>query len=280
MPSGQSLSSGNALRLMRKLAALAARKGISKMSVFITGASSGIGEACARAFAAAGRDLVLAARREEKLTALAHELTSKHRIQVDTFKLDVRSKKAVKELVEGNARIFGGVSVLINNAGMARGLDALQDGNPDDWDQMIDTNFKGLLYVTRAILPQFVAKGEGHIVNIGSVAGYWTYPRGNVYCATKYAVRALTESMRLDLHGTGVRVTEVSPGLVETDFSRVRFSGDEARAKSVYSDTKPLTPSDVAESVLWCVQRPKHVNVQELVIYPTVQASVGLIKRE
>jgi 3-hydroxy acid dehydrogenase/malonic semialdehyde reductase len=249
------------------------------MSVFITGASSGIGEACARAFAAAGYDLVLAARREDRLARLAQELMQKHRIQVDLFKLDVRSQKAVRTLVEGNPRVFGAVEILINNAGLAKGRDPIQTENPDDWDMMIDTNIKGLLYVTRALLPGFIARGNGHVVNLGSVAGHWTYPSGAVYSATKFAVRALNEAMRLDLNGTGVRVTAVSPGMVETEFSLVRFNGDEAKSKAVYEGAQALSPADVAETVLWCVQRPKHVNVQELVIFPTSQASVNLHKR-
>lgn len=249
------------------------------MSVFITGASSGIGEACARAFARAKFDLVLTARREDKLHALAEELTSQYRVQVDTFKLDVRSQKAVSQLVESSPRVFGGVSVLINNAGLAKGIDALQDGKPEDWDSMIDTNLKGLLYVTRALLPGMIQRKEGHIVNIGSVAGQWIYPKGNVYCATKAAVRALTQGLRMDLHGTGLRVSEISPGLVETDFSRVRL-GDEAKAKAVYEGIDCLTAADIAETVLWCVQRPKRVDIQEVVIFPTAQSAVGMIHKK
>lgn len=249
------------------------------MAVFITGASSGIGEACARAFAAAKQDLVLAARREDKLHALAQELSSKHRVQVDTFKLDVRSSKAVRDLIDGNPRIFGGIDILINNAGLAKGVDAFQDANTDDWDTMIDTNVKGLLYVTRALLPGMIQRGAGHIVNLGSVAGHWVYPKGNVYCATKFAVHALTEALRLDVHGSGIRVTEISPGMVETDFSRVRL-GDDAKAKAVYQGFEPLTPADIAETVLWCVQRPKRVDIQEVVIFPTAQSSVGMVKRD
>lgn len=249
------------------------------MSVLITGASSGIGEACARAFAAAGRDLVLAARRVEKLQKLASELASQHSVRVETFALDVRSRKAIEDLIQKNPRVFEAVDVLINNAGLARGLDTLQDGHPEDWDAMIDTNIKGLLYVTRALLPGMIARGDGHIVNIGSVAGHWVYPKGNVYCATKYAVRALTEGLRQDVHGSGVRVTEIAPGMVQTDFSKVRFAGDETKANAVYADTVPLTPEDIAETIVWCVERPKRVNIQELVIYPTAQAAPGMVKR-
>jgi len=247
------------------------------MSVFITGASSGIGEACARAFARAKFDLVLAARRVQRLEALAEELTSQYRVQVNTFALDVRSPKAVSQLVEGNPRVLGGVSVLVNNAGLAKGVDLLQEGKLEDWDAMIDTNVKGLLYVTRALLPGMIARKDGHIINIGSISGQWVYPTGNVYCATKFAVRALTQGLRQDLHGTGLRVSEISPGKVETEFSEVRLDGDKAKAKAVYEGFEPLTASDIAETVLWCVQRPKRVNIQEVLIFPTAQSAAGMI---
>lgn len=245
----------------------------------ITGASAGIGEACAHAFAAAGYALVLTARRVEKLEALAAELRAKHGVSVDVFGLDVRSREAVDALAVANSTRFGGVDVLVNNAGLARGMESLQEGKPEDWDDMIDTNVKGLLYVTRAVLPAMVARGSGHVINIGSVAGQWVYPKGGVYCATKYAVRALTESLRQDLHGTGIRVTEIAPGMVETDFSKVRFGGDEKRASAVYAGTEPLTPEDIAETVLWCAARPQRVNVQEVTIFPTAQSAVGMVLR-
>lgn len=248
-------------------------------SVFITGASSGIGEACARAFAAAGFNLVLAARREDRLQGLARELREAHGIQVDAFSLDVRSRKAIESLISTHPLIFDRVRVLINNAGLAKGKEPIQTENPEDWDVILDTNVKGLLYVTRALLPGFIASGDGHVVNIGSVAGHWTYPGGAVYAASKFAVRALNESMRLDLSGTGVRVTSISPGMVESEFSLVRFGGDAEKAKAVYQGMRPLTPADIAETVLWCVQRPKHVNIQDVVIYPTDQASVTVVKR-
>jgi 3-hydroxy acid dehydrogenase/malonic semialdehyde reductase len=169
--------------------------------------------------------------------------------------------------------------VLVNNAGLAKGLSSIQDGDPADWEEMIDTNVKGLLSVTRAVLPHFLKNGRGHVVNLGSVAGHWVYPKGNVYVATKFAVRALTQAMRMDLSGTPIRVTEISPGMVETEFSLVRFGGDVARAKAVYSDFDPLRPEDIAETITWCVNRPARVNIQELVIYPTAQASPTLITR-
>jgi 3-hydroxy acid dehydrogenase/malonic semialdehyde reductase len=249
-------------------------------TALITGASSGIGEACARAFARAGFDLVLTARREDKLRALAAELGVRHQISTEVFGLDVRSLSAVRELVAAQPASFAAIDVLVNNAGLAQGFDSLQDGNPEDWDVMIDTNVKGLLYMTRAVLPRMISRGQGHIVNIGSVAGRWAYPKGNVYCATKAAVRMLSEAMRQDLHGTGIRVTEIEPGMVETDFSRVRFAGDEAKASAMYAGTEPLTADDIADAVLWSVQRPKRVNIQEMVIFPTAQSAVGMVKRQ
>jgi 3-hydroxy acid dehydrogenase/malonic semialdehyde reductase len=249
------------------------------MSVFITGASAGIGEACARAFAAAKHDLVLVARRKDRLDKLSQELQSEFKVQVHTLECDVRDRKSVEALFQKHPAILKPVDTLINNAGLALGRGGLQDGNPEDWDAMIDTNVKGLLYVTRAFLPQMIAAKKGHVINLGSVAGYWVYPGGNVYCASKYAVRALTEGLRMDLLGTGVRVTEISPGMVETDFSKVRFKGDTEMASAVYQGLTPLTPADIAETILWCAQRPAHVNIQDVVIYPTDQASVGHVFR-
>ena len=244
------------------------------MSVFITGASAGIGEACARAFAAAKHDLVLVARRKDRLDKLSQELQSEFKVQVHALECDVRDHHSVEALFQKHPSVMKGVDILLNNAGLALGRGGLQDGNPEDWDAMIDTNLKGLLYVTRAFLPQMIAAKKGHVINLGSVAGYWVYPGGNVYCASKYAVRALTEGLRLDLLGTGVRVTEISPGMVESDFSKVRFKGDMQKAAATYQGLTPLTPSDIAETILWCAQRPAHVNIQDVVIYPTDQASV------
>jgi NADP-dependent 3-hydroxy acid dehydrogenase YdfG len=242
------------------------------MSVFITGASSGIGEACARAFAAAHFDLVLAARRDEKLVHLSQELKDLYGISVHCFHLDVKNRSEVELLAREQQTLFGSVEVLINNAGLAKGRDLIQNGNPEDWDLMLDTNVKGLLYVTHAVLPHIISN-KGHVINIGSVAGHWVYESGNVYCASKYAVRALSEGLRLDLNGTGVRVTEISPGMVETEFSEVRF-GDKQRGQAVYAGKTPLTAKDIAETILWCAQRPARVNIQEVIIYPTEQASV------
>jgi 3-hydroxy acid dehydrogenase/malonic semialdehyde reductase len=249
------------------------------MSVFITGASSGIGEACARAFAAAKQNLVLAARRKDRLESLRDELVKAHSVKVEVVELDIRDHAAIDELFRARRDVLSEVDVLINNAGLARGREPIQEGKPEDWDVVIDTNLKGLLYMTRAFLPQMMARKDGHVVNLGSAAGHWTYPAGNVYSATKFAVRAITESLRMDLNGSGIRVTEVSPGMVETDFSRVRFDGDEKKAKAIYEGMTPLTAKDIAEAVLWSVQRPKHVNIQEIILFPTDQAGVGMVHR-
>lgn len=222
--------------------------------------------------------MFLVARREDRLQNLAAKLRRDFGVKVTVAKLDVRDRQAVVSFVQSHSVTLEKVSVLINNAGLAKGFDKIQDGNVDDWELMIDTNIKGLLYVTRAILPFFVAKNEGHIVQIGSVAGRWSYPKGNVYCATKSAVKMLNEAIRLDLNGTGIRITEVAPGMVETEFSEVRL-GDSSKAKSVYSGTTPLSAEDVAEAVVWSVSRPKHVNIQEIVIYPTTQAAPGMVHR-
>ena len=242
----------------------------------VSGASSGIGAATARALARAGVDLILLARREDRLRVLRSEIENSTGRTVETFALDVREARAVTDFVASvRARP---VDVLINNAGLAKGTDPVTTGTLDDFDQMIDTNLKGLLYLTRGLLPGMIARGAGHVVNLGSVAGRHVYPGGAVYCATKFAVRALTEGLRLDLMGTPLRVTNVSPGMVETEFSEVR-TGDAARARAVYAGMTPLTAADVAETVLWCLQRPAHVNVQELVVYPTDQAGVGFVAR-
>lgn len=245
--------------------------------IFITGASSGIGEACARRFAAEGHDIFLAARRLERLDALAGELRKKHRIKASTMALDVTDRMALASLLKREPALAK-TEVLLNNAGLAKGMEPLQSSDPQHWDTMIDTNLKGLLYVTRALLPPMIERGRGHVINLGSVAGRWVYPKGAVYCATKFAVRALTEGLRLDVHGTGVRVTSVDPGMVETEFSEVRL-GDKRAAKAVYHGMTPLSPADVADAVYWAASRPAHVNIQEIVLFPTEQSAVGLVKR-
>jgi 3-hydroxy acid dehydrogenase/malonic semialdehyde reductase len=243
--------------------------------VVITGATSGFGEAIARLVAREWPDatLWLTGRRQERLDALVKELGPRAR----GFCFDIRDRKAV----EGFANTPGAdkITVLVNNAGLAAGLDNFHDADIDDWEQMIDTNIKGLLYITRALLPGMIARGRGHVVNMGSVAGHSVYPKGNVYSATKFAVRALNDALRLDVHGTGLRVTSVDPGMAETEFSQVRFKGDDSRAGAVYKGVRALQASDVAETVLWCLDRPDHVNIQDVVIMPTDQASARDVKR-
>ncbi len=248
-------------------------------TVLITGASAGIGEACAVVFAAEGARLILAARRRERLEVLAARLTKAHGAAVHVIDFDVRQREAVDAAIESLPVECGSIDVLINNAGLSRGLDRLHEGVPDDWEEMIDTNVKGLLWVDRAVTPGMVRRGGGHVIHIGSIAGRQTYPRGNVYCATKYAVRALTDGLRLDLAGTGVRVTSIDPGMVDTEFSTVRFRGDRERAESVYHGMTPLTADDVAQAVLFAATRPPHVTVAEVLLLPTDQASVTQIHR-
>lgn len=247
--------------------------------ILITGASSGIGLATARAFAKMGHSLLLIARRKERLDALSKELSQMFKIAVVTYPMDVRRPKEVEAFAVSQAAYLERVEVLVNNAGLAKGIDGIQNGNPEHWETMWDTNVKGLLYVTRAVLPHFLKAQRGHIINMGSVAGRWVYPKGNVYSATKRAVSALTEGMRLDLNGTGIRVTEISPGMVQTEFSEVRLE-DKAKAQLVYAGLTPLSADDVAEAIVWCAVRPSHVNIQELVIYPTDQASTTLAHRK
>jgi 3-hydroxy acid dehydrogenase / malonic semialdehyde reductase len=249
-------------------------------TVLITGASAGIGEACARAFAAVGARLILTARRADRLERLATELNSAHGAEVLPLTLDVRDAGQVAHSLGALPDAWADVDVLVNNAGLGRGLATLQEGESSDWDEMIDTNVKGLLYVTRAVLPGMISRGRGHVINIGSVAGHDVYPGGAVYCATKHAVDAITRGLRMDLLGTGVRVSTIDPGLVETDFSAVRFRGDLERAASVYRGYTPLAPADVADAVLYVATRPAHVNVDEVILKPTDQASVTMVNRK
>ena len=252
---------------------------IKDQVVLITGASSGIGAACARVFAEARSKLILAARRLDRLEQLAHELDQEFATPIHLVQLDVRDRTQVESTLQALPEPWADVDILINNAGLSRGLDKFHEGSVEDWEEMIDTNIKGLLYVTRCITPGMVARGRGHIVNIGSIAGHQTYPNGNVYCGTKAAVRAISEGLKQDLLGTPVRVSSVDPGMVETEFSMVRFHGDSDRANKVYQGLTPLTPEDVADVVLFCVTRPAHVNLSEILLVPTDQAGPTLVHR-
>ena len=245
--------------------------------VLITGASSGIGEACARKFAEQKAKLILVARRNDRLEKLKNELNT----ECHLVTLDIRDRDAVKSAINSLSNGWDNIDILINNAGLGRGLNKLQDGDIDNWEEMIDTNIKGLLYVSRAVLPGMVARGRGHVINIGSIAGHQVYPEGNVYCATKHAVDAITKGMRIDLVDTPIRVSTVDPGLVETEFSIVRFHGDKERAGQTYKGYQPLTGNDIAEAVVWAADRPEHVQIGEIIIYPTAQASTMVLdKRE
>jgi serine 3-dehydrogenase len=254
-------------------------KNLKNEVVFITGASSGIGAACARAFAGHGARLLVAARRVDRLDALAPELLESGAAEVRTVEIDVRDAGAVAEAVGTLPAEWKAVEVLVNNAGLSRGLDKLHEGRLDDWEEMIDTNIKGLLYVDRAVVPLMTDRGRGTVVHIGSIAGRQLYPGGNVYCASKHAVRALTEGLRIDLLGTGVRVTSVDPGLVETEFSLVRFRGDEQRAEAVYRGVTPLTGDDIAEVVVFAATRADHVDIAEVLVLPVDQAGANFVHR-
>jgi 3-hydroxy acid dehydrogenase/malonic semialdehyde reductase len=242
-------------------------------TVLVTGASSGIGEACARAFAARGARVLLAARRRERLDSLRAEL-EKSGALAHAFTLDVRDKDAVAALERELAERGLLPDILVNNAGLSRGLEPLWEGELDDWDEMIDTNVKGLLYVTRAFLPHMVASNRGDVVNIGSQAGHMVYPKGNVYAASKFAVKAITHGGNVDLVGTRVRMSTVDPGMTHTEFSEVRFHGDKERSDAFYRGYTPLTGADIAEAVVWVVERPPHVHVRDVVMMPIVQRNM------
>jgi len=245
----------------------------------VTGATSGFGEAIARRLAAEGCRLAITGRRVDRLERVAAEIRSERKVDVRTLRFDVRDRAAVEAALAGERDLLDRVEVLVNNAGLALALEPLQSGDPVDWDQMIDTNVKGLLYVTRAVLPGMVARGRGHVVQIGSVAGHQVYAGGAVYSATKYAVGAISDAMRYDVLGSGVRVTNIEPGLADTEFGVVRFKGDRARADAVYQGLTPLRAEDVADAVAWAVTRPAHVNVQSMLLMPTDQASPHAVHR-
>ena len=248
--------------------------------VFITGASSGIGAACARAFAAKGARLLLAARRVDRIEAMKADLLQDGAAAVHAFSLDVQDRDAVEQAIAHLPAEWSAIDVLVNNAGLSRGLDKLWEGKTQDWEEMIDTNVKGLLWVTRAVVPGMLARGRGHVVNLGSTAQEIAYPGGNVYCGTKAAVKLINDGLRIDLLGTPVRVTSIDPGMVETEFSQVRFRGDKERAEKIYQNITPLTPEDVADAIVWATTRPVHVNVAHLSMTTVDQANSLLFNRK
>lgn len=246
-------------------------------TALITGATSGIGRATAILFAKNGYKIIICGRREERLLQLKKELSEI--TEVHTLVFDVRDKKAVFETINSLPEAFSKIDILINNAGNAHGLDSIQNGDLDDWDAMIDINVKGLLYVSKAIIPKMIEQKSGHIINIGSIAGKEVYPNGNVYCASKHAVDALNHSMRMDLNPYGIRVGAIHPGMVETEFSEVRFKGDSERASTVYNGLQALQAEDIADIIHFVVSRAYHVNIADLIVYPTAQASATIVNR-
>ena len=248
--------------------------------VFITGASSGIGKACAELFAKEKANLILTARRLERIKSLAKKLENEFGIKTNCVKLDVRDFHQVKKVINSLENKWKKIDILINNAGLSRGLDKIYEGKKEDWDEMIDTNIKGLAYVTRHVVPLMLKRKKGHVINIGSTAGHEVYPNGNIYAATKFAVKALSQSTRLDVLDKGIKVTSIDPGMVETEFSLVRFRGDKNRAKNVYKGLKPLSPKDVAEAVLFSATRPRVVNINQIILTPLAQASSTQVYRK
>ncbi len=251
---------------------------LSSKTAFITGATSGIGKATAQLFAEQGLRLILCGRRQDRLDALATSLSEK--TEVYTLNFDVRDKEEVFKKIQELPDAFRTIDILLNNAGNAHGLDPIQTGSLDDWDAMMDINVKGLLYVSKAILPGMIERGSGHIINIGSTAGKEVYPNGNVYCASKHAVDAINQGMRIDLNGKGIRVGAINPGLVETEFSEVRFKGDSERASKVYQGFTPLKPQDIAEIIWFAVTRPPHVNIADLTVMCLDQASSTIVNKQ
>ena len=248
--------------------------------VSLTGATSGIGQATAYHFASKGYDVILAGRRVERLNETAAEIQNKYKVNTLALELDVRDRQAVSDSLNHLEEKWAEISILVNNAGLASGFDFIQDGHIDDWDQMIDTNIKGLLYISKAVIPGMIRRGKGHIINIGSTAGKEVYAKGNVYCASKHAVDAITKGMRIDLLGTGIKVTQIAPGAAETEFSLVRFHGDAEQAKKVYKGFQPMTPEDIAEVIFYTTTLPEHLCINDLVLTSVAQANSFYIHRE
>jgi NADP-dependent 3-hydroxy acid dehydrogenase YdfG len=248
--------------------------------VFITGASSGIGKSCAYAFAKEGANLIISSRRINLVNDIADDLRKKYGVKVYAFKLDVRNKVEVDWAVNSLPEEWKAIDILVNNAGLARGLNKFYEDEPQNWEEMIDTNVKGLLYVTHVILPGMIERKFGHIIMIGSIAGHEAYPKGAVYCASKHAVDAITRSLRMDIIDKNILVSTIDAGMVETNFSNIRFGGDEQKAKNVYKGLMPLTGDDVADAVLYCASRPAHVNIAEITLLASRQASATVVYRE
>ncbi len=246
-------------------------------TILITGATSGIGLAAAKKLANEKNNLILCGRRQHKLDEISNEISKI--TNVLTLRFDVSNKDEVNKVLENLTKEFSSVDVLINNAGNAHGLDTIQEGSLDDWDNMIDSNVKGLLYVSRVIIPKMIVKQNGHIINIGSLAGREVYEKGNIYCATKHAVNAISKAMRIDLNKTGIKVSEINPGLVETDFSNVRFKGDSDRAEKVYQGYKALEAKDIADIIEFVISRPSHVNIADILVLPQAQATSSIINK-
>lgn len=251
-----------------------------KKTVLITGATSGIGLACAHLFAKNDFNIVITGRREERLVRLSRELNTKFAVDVKYISFDIRHKDSVFDAISDLKSEEINIDILVNNAGLASGLSTVQEGSIADWEKMIDTNIKGLLYISRAVLPMMIKNGRGHIINIGSIAGKEVYPNGNVYCGTKHAVDAITKGMRIDAVKHGIRVSQVAPGAVETEFSVVRFHGDQEKADAVYKGFQALSPEDVADAIFYVSNTPQHVNINDLVIMPTAQASAVILNKE
>ncbi len=249
------------------------------MLVLITGATAGIGKSCAEIFASHGHQLILCGRRKERLELIQSELRHKHNTRIHTLSFDIQKHTEVEEAIASLPQDFKNIDVLINNAGLAAGLSSIQEGKLAHWERMIDTNIKGLLYMTKQVANLMIPNKKGHIINLGSIAGKEVYANGNVYCATKHAVDALNKAMRIDLLQHHIKVTAIHPGMVETEFSIVRFDGDEERAKKVYQGLQPLSPQDIAETIYWAATRPAHVNINELTIMPSVQATATQVLR-